>query len=169
MLTVSLLFIICCITGCSHSYDIRGEHYHLYDVNRWISNKDVVIVFTNGDSAAAWNVRLTVDTTFWVMQASKERRAVLTSKIHKIIFINHQQGFIEGFLLGCASGVGLGLLSASFGGRIDESGISNPILRFIVVGSGTAIISTVIGINNGSREEFIINQLSVIPNKTATE
>lgn len=145
------------ITGCSHTYDIRQEQYHLYDVNRWVSGKEVTLLLQNGDSLFVKDLRLTIDTTFWTAATDTNRTSELTSKIHKVIFIDHQQGFIEGFLIGCASGVGLGVLSMAFGRDIDQSGIANPILRFIVVGTGTAIISTIIGTNKGSREEYIIN------------
>ena len=100
---------------------------------------------------------MAVDTTYWATTAENNRVTGLTSKIHKVIFINRQQGFIEGLLLGCASGVGLDLLSMAFEGDIDQSGMDNPILRFIVVGSSSAIIGTITGMNNGSREEYVIN------------
>ncbi len=100
---------------------------------------------------------MAVDTTYWATTAENNRVTGLTSKIYKVIFINRQQGFIEGLLLGCASGVGLDLLSMAFEGDIDQSGMDNPILRFIVVGSSSAIIGTITGMNNGSREEYVIN------------
>ena len=156
-LTFALIF-----SSCTQVRNIKNsqEPESFYaKVTKASYGKISTIVTTSGKSYEGIHLRVSSDSTKWILESSGERMIYPTDKIHKVRIKDHFKGAVGGFLFGIPAGLGAlliaGALDLDLSDARDFTGLAY-LISALTIG---ALIGAGIGAATGHKDEFIMNPL----------
>ena len=146
-----LIFSLIYFCACSSMYKLKDSDFTFEKLNEEIEGERVSITLTDRRKEyEAENVSVNDSLTHWTDSHSDRTYTVPTSKVYKIISIQHTQGALEGYGLGILTGGTLGVL-------IVPSDEQSKILGWVAIGGTISIIGLVYGAVVGHEDTYVIN------------
>jgi hypothetical protein len=117
------------------------------------------IITSSGESCEGIHLRVSSDSTKWILESSGERMIYPTDKIHKVRIKDHFKGAVGGFLIGIPAG----LVALFIGSKLDidlnpPEGF-NQVHALIIGLTVGALVGAGIGAVAAHKDEYIINSL----------
>ena len=161
VLRVLLIFALI-FSSCTQVRNIKNsqdpESYYA-KVTKASYGKISTIITTSGESYEGIHLRVSSDSTKWILESSGERMIYLTDKIHKVRIKDHFKGAVGGFLFGIPGGLGALLIAGVLGVELSDAGEFSGIAILIYVITIGALVGAGIGATMGHKDDYIINPL----------
>ncbi|MFQ5772685.1 MAG: hypothetical protein ACE5HX_19270 [bacterium] len=163
------LFLVCSIFifGCAHTHNIP-QHSHVSkfnELNKKLANKKInLVLIDNAKQIETQNVHIASDSVYFLDVKSNVKMHLATSKVNKIIQINHGKGAVEGFGLGLLGGAAIlgatTLVALNHGDNSEEDAYDRLgiVLTGITIGGGVVLISPFIGAARGSKNIYVLTK-----------
>jgi len=157
LLTFALIFSSC--TQVRNIKKSREPESFYSKVTKAAYGKIATIITTSGESYEGIHLKVSSDSTKWVLESSDERVIYPTDQIHKVHIKDHFKGLVGGLTIGLLAGLGVALtaivvhLNSGNSEAGDMSGLAY-LLGGVTIG---ALVGSGLGVAMGHKDEYIIN------------
>jgi hypothetical protein len=156
-LTFALIFSSC--TQVRNIKNSQEPEAYYTQVTKVSIGKISTIITTSGKSYEGIHLRVSSDSTKWVLESSGERMIYPTDKIHKVRIRDHFKGAVGGFIIGIPAGFVAMLIVGRSGIDLPDAGEFSGLVYLIYATTIGALVGAGIGAITGHKDEYIINPL----------
>ena len=150
------------ISSCTQVRNIKNsqkpESFYA-KVTKASLGKISTIITISGESYDGIHLRVSSDSTKWILKSSGERMIYPTDKIHKVRIRDHFKGAVGGFIIGIPAGFVAMLIVGRSGIDLPDAGEFSGLVYLIYATTIGALVGAGIGAATGHKDEYIINPL----------
>ncbi len=157
LLTFALIFSSC--TQVRNIKNSREPESFYSKVTKAAYGKTVTITSTSGESYEGIHLKVSSDSTRWVLESSGERVILPTNQIHVVRIKDHFKGSVGGFLIGIPAGLGALFIAWALELKLPETEDTFAAAYILSALTISALVGAGIGAAMGHKDEYIMNPL----------